>query len=113
MRSCVGDSSGDSRVFSEELARVCREKHGVTITLGTRVLGLRADRERIDGVVTSNGVLSADNYVLALGVGAPAVARTVGVSLPIYPAKRITPCLAKPDQAIWPTIHRQHIAHIA
>ena len=25
----VGDSSGDSRVFVEELARVCRDKHGV------------------------------------------------------------------------------------
>jgi D-amino-acid dehydrogenase len=38
-------------------------------------------------VVTSDGVLTADSYVLALGVGAPAVARTAGVSLPIYPAK--------------------------
>jgi D-amino-acid dehydrogenase len=83
----LGDSSGDSRVFVEELARVSRDKHGVTVKLGTRVLALRADRERIDGVVTSHGVLSADNYVLALGVGAPIVARTAGVSLPIYPAK--------------------------
>src|SRR5439155_1126919 len=83
----LGDSSGDSRVFSEELARVARDKHGVTVRLGTRVTALRADGDRIDGVVTSGGVLTADNYVLALGVGAPVVARTAGVSLPIYPAK--------------------------
>ena len=83
----VGDSSGDSRVFVEELARVCRDKHGVAIQLGTRVTALRADHDRIDGVVTSGGTLTADNYVLALGVGAPIVARTAGVSLPIYPAK--------------------------
>ena len=83
----VGDSSGDSRVFVEELARVCRDKHGTVIKLGTRVTGLRADHDRIDGVVTSAGMLTADNYVLALGVGAPIVARTVGVRLPIYPAK--------------------------
>ena len=83
----VGDSSGDSRVFVEELARVCRDKHGAAIRLGTRVTALRADHDRIDGVVTSGGTLTADNYVLALGVGAPIVARTVGVSLPIYPAK--------------------------
>src|SRR5207245_5615447 len=83
----VGDSSGDSRLFSEELARVCRDKHGVTVRLGTRVTALRADGDRIDGVVTSAGVLTADAYVLALGVGAPVVARTAGVSLPIYPAK--------------------------
>jgi len=83
----LGDSSGDSRAFSEELARVCRDKHGVSVKLGTRVTALRADGDRIDGVLTSGGVLTADNYVLALGVGAPAVARTAGIRLPIYPAK--------------------------
>jgi D-amino-acid dehydrogenase len=83
----LGDSSGDSRVFSEELARICRDKHAVTLRLGTRVIALRAAGDRIDGVVTSDGVLTADNYVLALGVGAPVIARTAGVRLPIYPAK--------------------------
>lgn len=83
----LGDSSGDSRVFSEALARVTRDKHAMTVKLGTRVLALRADGDRIDGVVTSGGVLTADTYVLALGVGAPSVARTAGISLPIYPAK--------------------------
>jgi len=83
----LGDSSGDSRVFSEALARVARDKHAMTVKLGTRVLALRADGDRIDGVVTSGGVLTADTYVLALGVGAPSVARTAGISLPIYPAK--------------------------
>ncbi len=83
----LGDSSGDSRLFSEALARICREKHGATLRFDTRVISLRAAGDRIDGVVTSDGVLTADNYVLALGVGAPSVARTAGVSLPIYPAK--------------------------
>jgi D-amino-acid dehydrogenase len=83
----VGDSSGDSRLFVENLARVCREKLGVVVKLGTRVTALRADADRIDAALTSAGVLTADNYVLALGVGAPNVARTVGVGLPVYPAK--------------------------
>jgi D-amino-acid dehydrogenase len=83
----LGDSSGDSRVFSEALARVAQDKHALTVKLGTRVLALRAEGDRIDGVVTSGGVLTADTYVLALGVGAPSVARTAGISLPIYPAK--------------------------
>jgi len=83
----LGDSSGDSRLFSEALARIGRDRLGVTLRLGTRVISLRAGGDRIDGVVTSDGVLTADNYVLALGVGAPIVARTAGVSLPIYPAK--------------------------
>jgi D-amino-acid dehydrogenase len=83
----VGDSSGDSRVFVENLARVCREKLGVAVKLATRVTALQAGGDRIDAALTSAGVLTADNYVLALGVGAPGVARTVGVGLPVYPAK--------------------------
>ena len=83
----LGDSSGDSRLFSEALARIGCDRLGVTLRLGTRVISLRSGGDRIDGVVTSDGVLTADNYVLALGVGAPIVARTAGVSLPIYPAK--------------------------
>jgi D-amino-acid dehydrogenase len=83
----LGDSSGDSRMFSEALARVARDKHGLVVKLGTRVTALRADGDRIDGVVTPGSVLTGDRYVLALGVGAPAVARTAGVRLPIYPAK--------------------------
>jgi len=83
----VGDSSGDSRLFVENLARVCREKLGVAVRLGTRVTALRGYADRIDAALTSDGEMRADNYVLALGVGAPSVARTVGVSLPVYPAK--------------------------
>ena len=83
----LGDSSGDSRMFSEALARICRDKHGAALRLGTRVTALRGEGDRITGVLTSDGVLTADTYVLALGVGAPIVARTAGLGLPIYPAK--------------------------
>jgi D-amino-acid dehydrogenase len=81
------DSSGDSRLFTEQLARVCREKLGVTVRLGTRVTALRAEGDRVSAVATDRGPLTADAYVLALGVQSPVVARTVGVRLSIYPAK--------------------------
>jgi D-amino-acid dehydrogenase len=100
----VGDSSGDSRVFSEELGRIARDKHGVSIRLGTRVNALRADGDRIAGVVTTGGVLTADSYVLALGVGAPAVARTAGVRLPIYPAKGYSSTFPLKAGGVAPTI---------
>jgi D-amino-acid dehydrogenase len=83
----LGDSSGDSRLFTERLGALCRDRLGVTIKLGARVTALRAASDRIDAVVTGDGLLTADAYVLALGVGSAAVARTAGVSLPIYPAK--------------------------
>jgi D-amino-acid dehydrogenase len=83
----LGDSSGDSRLFTERLGALCRDRLGVTIKLGARVTALRAGSDRIDAVVTGDGPLTADAYVLALGVGSAAIARTAGVSLPIYPAK--------------------------
>jgi D-amino-acid dehydrogenase len=100
----LGDSSGDSRVFTEALARIARDKHGATIRLGTRVTALRADGDRIEGVATSGGVLTADSYVLALGVGAPIVARTAGVSLPIYPAKGYSSTFPLKPGGLAPTI---------
>src|SRR5438094_8189837 len=77
----VGDSSGDSRLFVENLARVCREKLGVMVKLGTRVTALRGDVDRIDTVLTSAGELKADHYELALGEGQPIVVRSGGESL--------------------------------
>jgi D-amino-acid dehydrogenase len=83
----IGDSSGDSLLFTENLARICRDKLGVTVRLGARVTALRAEADRVTGAVTTAGVFTADAYVLALGVGAPLVARTIGVRLGVYPAK--------------------------
>jgi D-amino-acid dehydrogenase len=100
----VGDSSGDARVFTENLARVCRERLGVSVTLGTRVAALRVDGDRIAAVLTSQGVLTADQYVLALGVGAPAVARTAGLRLPIYPAKGYSSTFPLRPGGLSPTI---------
>ena len=60
--------------------------------------------DRIDAVVTSDGVLTADNYVLALGVGSPIVARTAGVSLPIYPAKGYSSTFPLKPGGLAPTI---------
>jgi D-amino-acid dehydrogenase len=83
----LGDSSGDSRLFTERLGALCRDRLGVIVKLGARVTALRSGGDRIDAVVTTDGPLTADHYVLALGVGSPIVARTAGLNLPIYPAK--------------------------
>jgi D-amino-acid dehydrogenase len=100
----LGDSSGDSRVFTENLGQVCREKLGVRVMVGARVHGLQADGDRIAAVATSAGPLTADSYVLALGVGAPLVARTAGVSLPIYPAKGYSSTFPLKPGGLAPTI---------
>jgi len=100
----VGDSSGDGRLFVESLARVCREALGVTVRLGARVTALRGVDDRIESVLTSQGPLTADNYVLALGVGSPSVARTADVSLPIYPAKGYSSTFPLKPRGLAPTV---------
>jgi D-amino-acid dehydrogenase len=80
------DASGNAQVFTQRVAEAC-ERLGARFRLGTRIRGLRAEGGRVTGVVAGDDVLTADVYVLSLGVGSPAVARTVGVRLPIYPAK--------------------------
>jgi D-amino-acid dehydrogenase len=100
----IRDSSGDSRLFVENLARVCTDTLGVRVKLGVRVNGLRADGDRIDAVVTSEGILFADSYVLALGVGSPGIARTVGLRLPVYPAKGYSSTFRLRPGGLAPTI---------
>jgi D-amino-acid dehydrogenase len=100
----VGDASGDSRLFTESLGALCRDRLGVTVKLSARITALQSGGDRIDGVATSEGFLTADNYVLALGVGSPTVARTAGVSLPIYPAKGYSATFSLRPGGLAPTI---------
>ena len=80
------DGSGSSQVFTRRVAEAC-ERLGARIRVDTSVRSLRAEGSRITGAVTDEETLTADVYVLAAGVGSAAISRTVGVKLPIYPAK--------------------------
>jgi D-amino-acid dehydrogenase len=100
----LGDSSGDSHLFTEKLARICHEKLGVVVRPGVRVTALSAEGDRVTGAVTSAGVFTADAYVLALGVGSPAVARTIGVRLGIYPAKGYSSTFTVRADGLAPTV---------
>jgi D-amino-acid dehydrogenase len=100
----LGDSSGDARLFTEALARVGREKLGLTVRLDTRVTGLDAEGDRVRAALTSRGRLTADVFVLALGVEAPLIARSIGVRLPIYPAKGYSSTFPVRERGLAPTV---------
>lgn len=80
------DSSGDCERFTNELADRCR-RLGVRFRMGTAVHRLNTGGGQVTGVTADGGVLTADRYILCLGVDSPALARTAGQNLPIYPAK--------------------------
>jgi D-amino-acid dehydrogenase len=83
------DASGNCEVFANELADRCRQR-GVEFLTGVEVTGLHTHGRRVEEVVTTAGPMRADLYVLSLGSQSPAVARTAGQRLPIYPVRGFT-----------------------
>lgn len=83
---CPTDSSGDACMFSRNLARACEEK-GAVFHYRTTVLGIAAEGDRVEKIVTDKGDFTADLYVLSLGCQSPIAVRPLGVYLPIYPVK--------------------------
>ncbi len=86
---CSADESGDARLFTRNLARICADL-GVVFRYGTAVSGLTARGDAVTAAVTDRGALSADAFVLAAGSHSPIVARSIGVGLPIQPVKGYT-----------------------
>jgi D-amino-acid dehydrogenase len=81
------DSSGDSVKFTRGLQAVC-ERMGSKFVLGTGVKRLIAKGGRIEALETEAGErVGGDVFVLSAGVHSPQLARTVGIKLPIAPAK--------------------------
>jgi D-amino-acid dehydrogenase len=83
---CPTDETGDCAMFTRGLAEVCRAR-GVRLRTGVTVQAIETAGDAVTGVRTSDGVLTADAYVLALGCQSPFLARPLGVDLPIYPIK--------------------------
>jgi len=81
-----GDETGDARLFTQRLATLA-EAAGVTFRMNTPISLLRTDGNRIAGVETDQGVVTADAYVIALGSYSPLLLRPLGIRLHVYPVK--------------------------
>ncbi len=100
---CPTDESGDARMFSVSLARMCQAK-GAEFHFDTPVEAIVADGDRIERVVTGQGDMRADMYVLSLGCHSPHAVRSIGVNLPIYPVKGYSVTLPVGPEKIAPDI---------
>ncbi|PLX54617.1 MAG: hypothetical protein C0629_16890 [Chromatiales bacterium] len=80
------DESGDAHRFCCAVAEVLR-RLGVTLRFGLEVESLRKQGGRMTGVVTAQGVLEADVYVVAAGSYSTQLLRPLGLRLPVRPAK--------------------------
>ena len=81
-----GDETGDCFKFTNRLAEMA-EALGVTFRYGVGIDGLEADGNRIAAVRTSEGRITADAFVVALGSYSPFLVAPFGMKLPVYPVK--------------------------
>jgi len=79
------DESGDAYGFVQALAQLC-ETRGVIFRPAVSVNGFDCDG-MIRSVASSAGRIDGDAFVLAAGAQSVGLARKLGLTLPIYPAK--------------------------
>lgn len=93
------DEVGDCHQFALALLARLRARGRVTERYRCRVHRLRKSGSRITGLDTSQGPLIADAYLLATGPDSLALARGIGLSLPIYPVKGYSITVPATDRA--------------
>jgi D-amino-acid dehydrogenase len=81
-----GDETGDCFKFTQSLSKLA-EAAGVTFRYGVGIDRLEAEAGRIVAVHTSEGRVTADAFVVALGSYSPALVAPFGMKLPVYPVK--------------------------
>ncbi|MSU34190.1 MAG: FAD-dependent oxidoreductase [Pedosphaera sp.] len=74
------------------------EALGTRFLWNTRVMDWRVSKRRIEAVVTNQGDVSADEYVLCGGAWSSESAATLGLSLPMQAGKGYSLTLARPRQ---------------
>jgi D-amino-acid dehydrogenase len=81
-----GDETGDCFKFTQKLAKMAQAL-GAKFRHNVDIQRLVTEGDKITGVVTSQGELKADSFVLALGSYSPQVLKQVGIRIPVYPVK--------------------------
>ncbi|MBA4089014.1 MAG: D-amino acid dehydrogenase small subunit [Sphingobium sp.] len=94
------DETGDCFKFTNALADMARAR-GVQFLLGRNIQALATDAGRIRHVVTDQGMVSGDAYLVAMGSFSPLLVAPLGLRLPVYPVKgySITVPIVQPDAA--------------
>lgn len=81
-----GDETGDCFKFTNALAAMAQQL-GVTFRYGVGIEALESEGNRIAAVRTSEGRITADAFVVALGSYSPFLVAPFGMKLPVYPVK--------------------------
>ena len=103
-RFCALDGYGDPLAALAGFAAASLLE-GVRIFEGTATLGLLREGDRVTGVRTAKGDISAERVLLASGCWTTPLAATAGVSVPIWPYRRsIMECAPIPELSAIPMV---------
>ncbi|MCW5691709.1 MAG: FAD-dependent oxidoreductase [Pseudolabrys sp.] len=83
----ASEQVGDCGVFCDQLFARLGQSNRVELRMNTAIGRPVVKNRRVTGIDTDNGTVEADLFVLALGSGARAFAKSCGFDLPIYPVK--------------------------
>lgn len=112
-----GDETGDCHLFTQRLAALAA-KLGVRFRYDTAIQGLDRADDRVVGVRTDAGVLSADTVLLALGSYSPLLLAPLGLRIPVYPVKGysitlpITDASRAPESTIMDETHKVAVTRL-
>ena len=92
------DETGDCHMFTSALAEQAASL-GVEFKFNVSIDHLIAEGGRIAGIVTSDGILQADAYVVALGSWSQQLLRNIGIAIPVYAVKGYSITVPVRDEA--------------
>lgn len=112
-----GDETGDCFKFTQNLARMAQAL-GVEFRFDTTIKGIERSGQKISGIRTDAGTLTADHYVLALGSYSPQLLKPLGIDIPVYPVKGysitapITDAAMAPESTIMDETHKVAVTRL-
>ena len=112
-----GDETGDCFKFTQNLAKLA-EALGVKFKYGVSIERLVTEGDTMKAVVTSEGLVTADSFVLALGSYSPILLRDLGIKIPVYPIKGysitvpITDAASAPESTIMDETYKVAITRL-
>ena len=112
-----GDETGDCFKFTNTLAERAKAL-GVKFRFGVDIQSIERSGNRITGVRTAEGKLTADRYVLALGSYSTQMLAPLGIHIPVYPVKGfsitlpITNASKAPESTIMDETHKVAVTRL-
>jgi D-amino-acid dehydrogenase len=112
-----GDETGDCFKFTNRIAEMAVSL-GASLRFGVNIQSLLTDGKRITGVVTDEGRLQADAYVLAVGSYSPTLLSPLGIEIPVYPVKGysitvpITDAAGAPESTVMDETHKVAVTRL-